>query len=667
MLDLSLSGPPVSGRTISEGTISRRAASGPAAFGSTGRWKWWSMLVVLSYCAAFSQLSADEPPRTAIGTKIADLRFKDIRGLERSLPELGERKAYVFVFTTTSCPLVQRSMPKLRELDQALRSEGVQIIAVNVGPDDTLREMAEQALEFDAPFFFVKDIKGNCVRALGATRTPEAVVLDSEHRLVYRGRIDDQLRLGGTRPEPLRRDLEEALREVLAGKPVSVTETPVDGCLIPGTADAVDASVSENGSGIQYQDVAALIEQKCNQCHRPGTAAPFSLQALSDLKSNAAMIREVVEDERMPPWYASRKHGRFQNDSSLTSAEKKILLEWIDAGMPGTEAPNAQAHSAQQQEPSADPSDGWRIGKPDLIITMLEEHAVPETGFVPYRYTVLPWLFLQDTWVEAFEIRPDNPTVVHHCNMAYVTSDGAGEETFITGYVPGGQPMDLGRFDNGAAFFVPKGAGLGLQIHYTTTGKPERCRISVGLRFPRRTVQKKLAHFLLDPRRFRIPPDDPAHEVRSKHTLDRDIDLLGMFTHMHVRGRDMTFFAEPPNQPREILLRIPNYNFEWQLGYELKPGDRPLPKGTVIEAIAHFDNSSFNPFNPDPTRTVGYGPQTVDEMFNGFVFFVHSDENLNLKVDPANGRVLSEDPVASDPAVKPGAEENRDPVETTEP
>lgn len=130
---------------------------------------------------------------------------------------------------------------------------------------------------------------------------------------------------------------------------------------------------------------------------------------------------------------------------------------------------------------------------------MLEEHDVPETGFVPYRYAVLPYLFLNETWVEAFEIKPDNPSVVHHCNMAYVTKDGAGEDTFITGYVPGGQPMDLAHFDNGVAVRIPAGAGLGLQIHYTTTGKEERCKIRVGLRFPRRTVRGRFAIFCLIP------------------------------------------------------------------------------------------------------------------------------------------------------------------------
>jgi hypothetical protein len=275
-----------------------------------------------------------------------------------------------------------------------------------------------------------------------------------------------------------------------------------------------------------------------------------------------------------------------------------------------------------------------------VVITMLEEHTIPATGFVDYRYSVLPYLFVGETWLEAVEIRPTNPRVVHHCNLAYVTAGGAGEETFITGYVPGGQALDLSRFDNGVAYRIPGGAGLGLQIHYTTIGVEQTCRIQVGLRYPRRTVHKQFRHFLLDPRGWRIPPQDPAYEVRARHALPHDATLLGLFTHMHVRGRDMTFSALSGNGPRQTLLQIPNYNFEWQLGYELRPGDVQVPAGTTIEAVAHFDNSRFNPFNPDPEAAVGYGLQTVDEMFNGFVFYVAHDERLNLTIDPESGRAL---------------------------
>jgi hypothetical protein len=565
--------------------------------------------------------------KTSIGTTIGELHFVDIRGLKRTLTEMGRPAATVMVFTTTSCPLVRRSFPKLKELAETFRHQNVLFVVVNVGASDTVRDMAAQAIDFEVPFYFVKDSDLSAATALGVTRSPEVVVLDQSRTLRYRGRIDDQLRIGGSKPTASRNDLEEALLEVLAGKSVSIAETAVDGCdITPPVRRPARSDITWS------KDVAAIVHSKCSGCHRPGTAAPFSLLTYDDVAANAEMIQTVVENETMPPWFASRSSAHFQNDASLSRDEKNMLLDWIALGRPTGELDNGPT-------PPEPVTAEWKIGEPDLIITMLEEHDVPETGFVPYRYAVLPYLFLSETWVEAFEIKPDNPSVVHHCNMAYVTKDGAGEDTFITGYVPGGQPMDLAHFDNGVAVRIPAGAGLGLQIHYTTTGKEERCKIRVGLRFPRRTVQKLVRHFLLDPRGWQIPPSDPAFRLEAKHTLNRNANLLGLFTHMHVRGRDMSFYADHDNKPSETLLQIPNYNFEWQLGYELKPGDKVFPKGTVIRAVAHFDNSPFNPFNPDPKATVRYGLQTVDEMFNGFVFYVDNDEALNLTVDEKTGRV----------------------------
>lgn len=572
-------------------------------------------------------LLAAEPVRSPVSASISDLRFKDIRGLVRSLDDFGKKRAFVFVFTTTECPLVRKTIPKLSALEREWTPRGVQFVAVNVGPQDSLRMMAGQAIELDAVFPFVKDTNHSCVRALGVERTPTVVVLDDQRRLVYRGRVDDQLRLGGDRPEPTRSDLERALDDLLEGRPIEVAETPVDGCLITSPTTSVTGPVPTF-----HKDVAPILYARCVRCHRENGEAPFALLDYAAASSHAEMIAEVVTDERMPPWYAHPKFGKFQNDSSLTRQEREIIVNWVRSG-------RAEGDAAEASKPPEFDQTGWRIGKPDLVIKMLDEHTIPATGFVEYKHLALPYVFFNETWLEAVEIRPDNPAVVHHCNMAYVTTKGAGEETFITGYVPGGQPMDLSRFDNGLAFQIPKLAGLGLQIHYTTTGKPERCKISVGLRYPRRPVQKQLRHLLLDPHRIRIAPEHGAFPITSTKTLDRDISLLGMFSHMHVRGKDMTFYAQVPDQPRETLLQIPNYNFEWQLAYELAPGTKRLPKGTRVEAVAHYDNSAFNPYNPDSKRTVPYGQQTYDEMFNGYVFFVDEHEQLSLTVDPRTGAV----------------------------
>ncbi len=584
------------------------------------------ILVLVVFGLVSSVRAADRQP--AIGDTIADLRFKDIRGLSRSLTDLGKKRAYVFVFTTTQCPLVRRSMPKLVDIDKQFGPRGVQVVAVNVGSEETIRDMASLAIEFEAAFPFVKDTDLSCARSLGVTRTPEVAVLNSDRKLVYRGRIDDQFRLGGSRPEPSRRDLEEAIKEVLEDRAVSVSESTVDGCLI----ESREARVSDAKEPTFHHDVSPILNRRCTSCHREGAVGPFSLTSFEEVVAHAEMLAEVVIDQRMPPWFANSRHGTFQNDASLTRDERETLLRWVKSG-------RRKGDPKDATEPPELPTSKWRIGEPDLVIKMVGEHTLPATGFVEYKRLVLPYMFLNETWLEAIEIRPDNLAVVHHCNMAYVTTKGAGHHTFVTGHVPGGQPMDLGRFDNGVAYRIPAFSGLGLEIHYTTTGKEERCSISVGLRFPRKTVHKQLRHFLLDPRKLQIEPGNGAFPVRASLTLDQDISLLGLFAHMHLRGKDATFYADVPGKQRQTLLQIPNYNFEWQLGYEIEPGKQRLPKGTKIESVAHYDNSAFNPYNPDPQRTVPYGLQTYDEMFNGYGFFVAEDEDLNLEINPQTGVV----------------------------
>jgi hypothetical protein len=343
------------------------------------------------------------------------------------------------------------------------------------------------------------------------------------------------------------------------------------------------------------------------------------------------MIAEVVSEGRMPPWYASADFGHFYNRRCLSAEEKQTIAHWVRSGME-----LGDASKLPIPPPAPKSEDRWLIGKPDLVLKA-PQHDIPAKGLVDYKYVFLPYLFLSDTWMQGIQILPDNPRVVHHCNMAYIeTTDKTKKANFITGTVPGGAPMTL---EDNVGFRIPRAAGLVLQIHYVTTGKEEKCQISVGFKYANGLVQKQLRHIVLDHKnRFEIPPGAPAHAMSDSRVLDRDAAALGLFVHMHVRGRDMTFRAVRPDGTSETLLMVPNYNFDWQMPYRWRPGEMVFPKGTRLEAVAHFDNSAFNPYNPDPKATVRYGQQTQDEMFNGYVFFTDAQEQLNLNVDGKTGQ-----------------------------
>jgi thiol-disulfide isomerase/thioredoxin/mono/diheme cytochrome c family protein len=578
------------------------------------------LLLLPALCAC--PLAAAEP--VAVGSQVGNLSFTDIRYTQRSLDDFGRPKAVVLVFVQTGCPLVPKYLAALDALERAYRGKGVQFVAVNVGPDDTVLDMAAQAVELNVGFPFVKDFDGRVLDAVGATRTPEVVLLDGGRRVRYRGRIDDQHRPGGSRPEPTRRDLKEALDEVLAGKDVSVPQTTVDGCLVSRAAR------EKPEKPVTYaEQVGPILVKHCADCHRPGAEAPFSLATFEQAKARGKMIAEVVREGRMPPWFAAPGHGPFVNKRGLTAAERELVLQWVEGGTAPGDLTKAPA-------PPPARTTKWAIAEPDLVLTT-KAFELPATGDIAYQYAILSHYFAEDTWVQGVEILPEDRKLVHHANLAHVSlGEGFKEANLITGVVPGGDPL---RLEEGVAYRIPKGSALALQIHFVASGKPETTRVSVGLRFARGAVRKQLRHVLLVDTKYRIPPGEPAHAVTASRVLEHDAVGIGLFTHMHLRGKAMTFRAHLPDGKTETLLTIPNYRFDWQLAYRWEPGKVRLPRGTRVEAVAVYDNSAFNPFNPDPTATVRDGPQTYHEMLNGFFFYLDEAENLNLEIDGKTGQV----------------------------
>jgi mono/diheme cytochrome c family protein len=576
------------------------------------------VLALLALAAAVTTARADDGQVPAL--ELVDVRYRVPRGLDDLL---RDQRACVLAFTTLDCPLAGRYLPRLVALEAELRGRGVRFALVNVGPRDGVTAVAARALEAGVDFPALKDPRGDVARALGVERSPEVVVIDAARRLRYRGRIDDQHRVTGERPTASREDLREALEDVLADRPVRVAETTVDGCRLAPPAPAPSPAPT-------FDQVSPILERACQGCHRPGGQAPFELVTYDDARALSDTIAEVVRDERMPPWSASPPPGApFANHPALTPDERATLVAWAEAGAPAGQAP-PRARTFPDDT-------GWAIDEPDLVL-VTNEARLPAEGFVPYRYELLPHVFEHETWLSQVQLRPSNPRVMHHCNLAYVLpEDGFKEAHFLTGQVPGGEPA---RLDAGLGLRLPAGAMLVLQIHYVTTGKEERDRISVALRYPREVVRKEVRHLRLSNHRFELAPGAPGSEVRDDATLDADVTALALFMHMHLRGRDATFLAHRPDGATEQLLQLPAYSFDWQLTYHVAPGQVRLPRGTRIECIGHYDNSAWNPFNPDPTATVREGPQTHEEMFFGFFFYTRDDERLDVRVDPRTGRAI---------------------------
>jgi hypothetical protein len=338
------------------------------------------------------------------------------------------------------------------------------------------------------------------------------------------------------------------------------------------------------------------------------------------------MIREVVDQRRMPPWHADPKHGKFSNDRTLSDKDRKTLLGWIDQDC-------AKGDAKDMPKPRTF-TEGWRIGKPDAVFEIPAPMTIPakaDGNGIKYQYAVVETSYNEDRWIQAAEAKPGNRGVVHHI-IVYVLSPGASLRDrdpknredgigrgLLVAYAPGDVPA---LFHNGVAKKLPKGARLVFQLHYTPNGVESTDRSSVGLIFAKEPPKYEAQTRGVANRMLEIRPGDDKYEVQSATTFARPVEVVSLMPHMHLRGKDFSYRAVYPDGKTETLLVVPRFDFGWQTIYRL---EKPLklPAGSRIECTAHFDNSAKNPNNPDPKQTVRWGDQTWEEMMIGFVDYAY--------------------------------------------
>ncbi len=392
-----------------------------------------------------------------------------------------------------------------------------------------------------------------------------------------------------------------------------------------------------------YKDVLPVLQKNCQTCHRPGEIAPASFLTYESTRPWAKAIKTAVLTKKMPPWFADPHFGKFANDRRLSEADIRTLVAWVDGGAPAGDSKDAPK--------PVDWVEGWRIGKPDVVISMPLEYHVPASGTIDYQYIVIPTGFTEDKYVQLAEARPGDTKLVHHI-IAFVREPGnpwmkdakpgvpyvpkepepSPEEQkkeeeaeaklpgipfqgdFLVDYAPGTVPEVI---KPGRAKLIKAGSDLVLQMHYTANGTEGTDISKIGLIFSKTPPKERMLTINTANLTFSIPPGAPDTKVDAKMTLQQDATLVSFLPHMHFRGSSFEYRATYPDGKKEVLLSVPHYEFNWQLTYDLAR-EKKLPKGTVIECEAHFDNSPNNRYNPDPTKEVHYGEQTWEEMMIGF-------------------------------------------------
>ncbi len=398
---------------------------------------------------------------------------------------------------------------------------------------------------------------------------------------------------------------------------------------ILGPALVVVASAATNSPVTFSKDVAPILQANCQGCHRPGEAAPFSLLTYQQARPWAKAMKEAVLLKKMPPWFADASVGHFKNDRALAQKDIDTLTKWVEAGAP-------EGNPKDMPKP-LEFTEGWNIGKPDLVFEMPEAFDVPASGTIEYQYVILPYKFTEDRWVQMAEVRPGNRALVHHV-IAFIRDgnskwnrDKTPGEVFLpeknskgerqglsgdmlAGYAPGLPPIELPA---GTARLVKAGSDIVFQMHYTANGKPGQDKTKVGIVFAKEPPKERIMTLAALNQKFTIPAGDPNYKVDAEIELGHEAKLRALLPHMHQRGKDFEYRLVFPTGETQTILRVPRYDFGWQLWYEPKD-EILLPKGTKISCTAHFDNSPNNPSNPDATKDVKWGDQTWEEMMIGF-------------------------------------------------
>jgi hypothetical protein len=581
------------------------------------------VLAILAILPLGPSLRGDEPA-VRPGRRIPG---PDGQTITLGAPEAG---ATALVFLSTECPISNAYSPTLNRIAAEFPPTALRLVGVCVDPDLSNAEVVRHARDFGLAFPLGRDRAGALAGRLGVTVTPEAVVLDDRGRVRYRGRIDDQFAARQRRnAAPGTHELRDAIAAVLAGREVSRPHVEAVGCPLP--------EVPEGAKGPTFtRDVAPILRENCQECHRRGQVGPFPLESFAQARKRAEDIAAVVEGHAMPPWKPVPGVGPgFKNDRSLAPEEVAALIAWAQAGAPEGDPADLP--------PPRDFADEWALGTPDLILEPAQEFTIPaeardQNGKLTdiYRCFVLPTDLPDDVYIVAIEYRPGNRRVVHHV-LSYVDATGQGRKRDaddpgpgytcfsgpgvevhgdLGGWAPGNEPS---RLPDGVGRFLPRKADVVMQVHYHPDGKPETDRTRIGLHFARRPVKQTLHWAAALNLGMKLPPGGKNIEVRAAWKVPVDVEAHAVSPHMHQLGRDMTISVKYPNGRSQDLVKIADWDFGWQNTYYFQT-PLPLPAGTVLNVVAHYDN---------PTAAeVRWGEATTDEMCIGFLALTKTGQDL---------------------------------------
>ena len=535
---------------------------------------------------------------TSQANTIYDFALIDQQGKFHQLSWYGDQSAIVFFFQDTQCGDDDAALQQYAKLKQQFKNQPISFFIINSESNLSNQAVATSLKSLNIDFPVLMDESQLVAERLGITSSQETIVVNpNQWQITYQGSFEQN-------------ELSSILKNLANNSAPAAQKTPpTKGCPLQFEPQPAAISYSE--------DVAPILLKRCVSCHQEGGIAPWAMTSHEMVRGWSAMIKEVLYTKRMPPGQIDTRNSHTINDlNELPADEMRTLIAWINRG----------GQKDQGDDPlAAYLPDGnkWQLGEPDYVIKVPSQK-VPANGIVDYRYIPIRLPFQEEKWVKGIEFLPGDQKALHHV-IAYITQPGerlsraarlgASQRESLGGYAPGKQPV---FFRDNSGRLLKRRSNLLLQMHYTTTGKATTDETEIGLYFwdapPKYVMSGGVAGTL----RLSIPPYAKEHQQQAEQYIRDDAYLYSMSPHMHYRGKYMRYIAQYPDGREETILNVANYQFNWQMTYQLK---QPLflPKGTRVIAQGAFDNSPQNPFNPDPSRNVGFGLQSFEEMFFGYM------------------------------------------------
>ena len=582
--------------------------------------------ITFSFILLFSfGLSAIEP-----GDMVENFRLLDQKGGSHELFYYDNQKALVFLVQGNGCPIARHAAPRFQELRDFYSDQEVEFFMLNSNLQDDRLSIREEAKEYGYDLRILIDETQIIGESLKLSRTGEVFVIDPKTwTVVYTGALDDRLNYENQKKEASEHYLKNSIDEILAGKEVQLPDTDSLGCLI----NFPNKGEKSRQTSISYsEDIAPMLLENCTVCHRKGGVGPWAMTDYNMVKGFSLMMREVVRTKRMPPWHADPIIGQFSNDRSLNNEEIKTLVHWIEAGAPRGEGTDPLLGATTSQ---SEWTNEVKLGPPDYIIN-IPSTDIPATGVVDYQYKFVTNTVGKDVWVKAAEILPGDKAVLHHVITSFGQLETRGprkgrlkyrDRKGLRGYAPG---INSNPYPDEGGIFLPADVAFEFQMHYTPVGRATVDETRMGIWVSEEKPKHEVFSMIILNPSIRIPAGAREHKESASKVVSKDALLYSVLVHAHYRGKKMVVTAYYPNGKTEVLLSVPNYDFNWQTSYDLKE-PKFIPAGTTLVQHQWWDNSAQNKANPDPTVEVTWGDQSFEEMlFGAYLMRVLKEEELPI-------------------------------------